>query len=257
MSENLFQELFAGEILSISTRPATTKIVAAGRAVVIDSFGADPSALSADEFREALAQARETVGGTEFFDLAKDCLPEFGFDLAGLQLDRVRFRALTPGLENIPEAAAVFHCHRDTWYGNPSCQINAWIPLHEVNERNSFRFYPDYFRQAIPNDSASFVAADFESEGGFGRVSPKNDSSYPKNLQAPQGSVFDVRLPQGHALLFSAAHLHQSLVNRSGRVRYSLDFRFYHREHLQMGLGAPDPDNKSVGLLIKDYRSCD
>ncbi|MCA9779739.1 MAG: hypothetical protein KC800_23585, partial [Candidatus Eremiobacteraeota bacterium] len=132
-------------------------------------------------------------------------------------------------------------------------QINLWLPLHEVDSRNSFRFYLDYFDRSIANDSERFAAQDFR---GFGNLQPPGAQVYPRALDLPTGTVHDVKMKEGEVLLFSAAHLHQTLANRTQKVRFSLDFRFYLEEHLKAGRGALDPDNRSVGLMTEDYRAC-
>ena len=168
-------------------------------------------------------------------------------------MDKLRLRAITPGLETVEQAAPVFYAHRDTWYGNPPCQINLWLPLQEVDSRNSFRFYLNYFESPIANDSERFKARDFR---GFGSLQPVGTQVYPRTLENPVGELYDVTMEKGEVLLFSAAHLHQTLPNRTNRARFSLDFRFYLEEHLETGRGAPDPDNRSVGLMTGEYTAC-
>lgn len=254
--EQFYQAIYSGELLQFDSNEATRNLLKEGIDVVKSHLALSPQNLSAQDFREALSKAREVFSEERFFDAAKACLLSFGLDLSGLYLDQIRLRALTPGLQDIPEAAPVFYCHRDSWYGNPKCQVNVWLPLQDVDGRNSFRFFPDYFAHAIQNDSETFVAQQFLEQGGFGRVSPVNSSVYPRALVEPAGETFDVEMSAGQMLFFSASHLHQSLVNTSGQIRLSLDFRFYRQDHLAADLGAPDPDNRSLGLLVGAYRSC-
>ena len=250
-----FPALFKGALQFFPPNSQTTELADFGRSVVRDCFGEKPLDLSKTDFREALSKARSAFENESTRRYAQNILISLR---AGEQiyLDQIRLRAVTPGLENISAAAAVFFGHRDTWYGNPSCQINAWIPLHSVSSCNSFRFFPGYFETEIANDSADFRASDFRKQGGFGRVDVKNPSVYPRMLEQPQGGGLDIAMDSDEILAFSAAHLHQSLPNRTSKARFSLDFRFLRKSDLDQGLGAPDPDNRSSGLLMEDYRLC-
>ena len=112
-----------------------------------------------------------------------------------------------------------------------------------------------WFHRPIKNDSHLFLAADFENQGGFGRVSAQgSDSHYPRALEIPGAPVREVEMAAGEMLFFSAAHLHQTSVNLTDRPRFSLDFRFFRRGHLENGVGAPDPDNHSRGLSLSSFR---
>jgi phytanoyl-CoA dioxygenase PhyH len=247
---DLFNSIFSGELL---IRTAGRDLSRAARRVVREVFGESPEKLDTATFRDGLGQAREALANLEFRTGAISLLEELSVPREGLKLDRVRLRAVSPGLENIPAAAPVFYAHRDTWYGNPKCQVNVWIPLHDVDPDNSFRFYLDYFQEQVANDSVHFKADQFR---GFGRVEPATGWCYPAAQTELDGRVYDVSMKEGEALLFSAGHLHQTLPNRTGRVRFSVDFRFFFQQHLKANLGAPDLDNESSGLLISEYESC-
>ena len=173
-----FQSLFAGQLLTLAASTPSQTLLEKAVGLVEDAFGESPESLDAETFRSALSRSRERFAGQDFSVLALSCLAVQGFELEGLMLDTVRFRAVSPGLEKIEAAAPVFYCHRDTWYGNPNCQVNAWMPLHDVGPNNSFRFYTDYFHRPIKNDSHLFLAADFENQGGFGRVSAQGSDSH-------------------------------------------------------------------------------
>ncbi len=250
------QPLYQGEITSLPPSPASLELTRQANLIVKQEFHPEPHTMPAEEFRQAVASARSQIAEPTFQKLALKLVRELSLPPQDLLLDQVRLRAVPPGLEKIEEAAPVFFAHRDTWYGNPSCQINAWIPLHPVDPSNSFRFYLDAFQSKAKNDSQQFSATRFRERGGFGRVKGDQLSVYPRALETASGRTWDVELDKGQLLLFSAAHLHQTLPNRSQRVRFSLDFRFYRPSHLKNGLGAPDPDNESEGLMTDGYKLC-
>lgn len=254
----MFERCFSGDLVSYPSSATRHALGDWARRLVLAHFGASPTDLSAEEFRQALTRTREAVGGdSEGRSLAIRCLAGVGVDPGeDLLLDTLRLRAVSPGLEKNPAAAPAFYAHRDTWYGNPPCQINGWMPLVEVDERNSFRFYLDAFETSVSNDSDAFDATVFQQRGGFGRTVSDPVSAYPRALTLPDGALHDVAMPADSLLFFSAAHLHQTLPNRTSTPRFSLDFRFFRRSHLEAGRGAPDRDNRSRGLLLQSYRPC-
>lgn len=242
--------LFAGALVK---RSGGADLAREARQLVGESFGEHPESLKPKEFRQALERARLSLQEPLFRNIALQLLQDLGLSTKGLRLDLVRLRAVAPGLEDIDAAAPVFYPHRDTWYGNPKCQINAWIPLQDVDQNNSFRFYLDHFETGIANDSKHFSANSFR---GFGKVAPAERCCYPRAQTTPRGKVHDVCIKNGEVLLFSAAHLHQTLPNQTDRVRFSVDFRFFYQHHLTTEAGAPDPDNQSRGLCIEGYLPC-
>ncbi len=254
-SNDLFEACFEGAIFTSPPRTSLKSLGAWGRAILAETFGSRPEELVPEEFRDALTCARARVQSAEGLKLAWNSLAELGLDCSTMLLDNVRLRAISPGLEFISEAAPVFYAHRDTWYGNPRCQLNAWLPLYDVDASNSFRFYLDAFRTAVVNDSEAFRLGDFEQRGGFGRTQGDALTAYPKALEiaSEEGAVWDVEAQQDSLVLFSAAHLHQTLPNRGVQVRFSLDFRFCRRADLETRRGAPDLDNSSQGSVITGY----
>ncbi len=254
----MFERCFSGDLVSCPPSAPRRALGDWARKLVLAHFGASPADLSAEEFRQALSGAREAVGEEpEGRSLAISCLAEAGIELDhDLFLDTLRLRAVSPGLERNPAAAPAFYAHRDTWYGNPRGQLNGWMPLVEVDERNSFRFYLDAFETPVENDSHLFDGLAFLERGGFGRTASDPVSPYPRALQPPAGRVHDVVLAPDSLLFFSAAHLHQTLPNQTATPRFSLDFRFFRLSDLQADRGAPDPDNRSRGGALQSYLPC-
>jgi len=142
--------------------------------------------------------------------------------------------------------------HRDTWYGSPGAQINAWIPLFDVDERDSFAIWEGAFGVAVENDSSAFDYASFTGRGGFQSASVI-DAAYPRALGAPRGARTCVRVAAGEVLAFAAAHLHGTTPNETSRTRFSVDVRFVDLDDHAAGRGAPDGDNASRGSALADY----
>lgn len=251
-----FDALYRGVVLHRPLPPAGATLLATALKEVREHFGPQSGDLAEDDFRDALSVCRAKVSSQDFSALAARVLVEMGLAPGSIMLDQVRLRAVPRGLENVVAARPVFYPHRDTWYGNPRCQINVWIPLRAVNKLNSFRFFPHHFEHPIKNDSHLFCSTEFRELGGFGRVTRKaSHQHFPRALVRAEGASWAVKLKPGGLLLFSGSHLHQTLRNHYHQPRFSLDFRFYHIDHFRQGIGAPDPDNSSQGLLIDTFRA--
>ena len=57
----------------------------------------------------------------------------------------------------------------------------------------------------------------------------------------------------GEILLFSGNQLHASIPNRSGRARFSVDFRTVDVGDLMAGRGAPLVDVQCTGTAMRDF----
>lgn len=168
--------------------------------------------------------------------------------------DPPRLRAIQSGAHAIPEAAAAYYAHRDTWYANPRAQVNVWIPLHDVAAEETFTLFPSAFGRAVENDSATFDYATWVETVGWQRPGGAARGVYPRALRSLDGQErYEFAAEAGTVLLFSAAHLHQTRAHASGRTRYSVDFRVVHLADHEAGLGAPDVDNRSTGAALVDY----
>ena len=132
-----FDALFSGELLRRRCGANGLSLLEKTQELVEKSLGREPEALDKDAFRLGLESCRARLSDESFVALGRGILDEVGIPRKGVMLDKLRLRAIAPGLEKIKQAAPVFYAHRDTWYGNPSCQINVWLPLQEVDSRNS------------------------------------------------------------------------------------------------------------------------
>jgi hypothetical protein len=59
--------------------------------------------------------------------------------------------------------------------------------------------------------------------------------------------------PVGGVIAFSAAHMHSTVDNTSGRTRFSIDFRTVNRDDLEARRGAPNVDSACTGTTLRDY----
>ncbi len=202
------------------------------------------------EVYAALAPLRETLHQDAHLQaLYGTLLAQLGLKkLSHWRVDRPRLRSIVPGAEHNPRARAAYYAHRDTWYGNPVEQINLWLPLQEYTAEQTFRFWPEYFQQAIPNSSEDFHARHWR---GFQQANTHYPAPHkPQNL--PDHSGFAVRA--GDVLLFCGQHLHQTLPNPGPEVRYSLDLRLlFMPDHTARTRCVEPVDNASTGCVCRQY----
>jgi hypothetical protein len=59
--------------------------------------------------------------------------------------------------------------------------------------------------------------------------------------------------PPGGVLLFSAAQMHSSVPNNSGKTRFSIDFRTVNIDDVAARRGAPNVDSACTGTTMGDY----
>jgi hypothetical protein len=196
--------------------------------------------------RRALAADRRAL------EAASELALSFGFVRGSLAMDAPRLRVVEPGAHTRQAATRAFYAHRDTWYGCSRAQLNVWIPLYDVDERDSLALYTCLLGVPVMNDSDAFDYAAFASEGGFQSASLLA-STYPRCLETLPDEAHRIRAPADSVVVFSAAHLHRTTPNETGRTRLSVDVRFVDLEDEAQGGGAADPDNRSRGSALRDY----
>lgn len=178
-------------------------------------------------------------------------------DLGETYFDVPRMRTSTSNGYLTTGIAYAWHPHRDTWYSAPQCQINWWIPMHEITPENAMAFHPAYFGQGIQNDSINHDYGKWARDHRGAHLT-KLTKSDPRPLSKPLVPIDpdpQIRLivPEGGIILFSAAQLHSSVPNTSGITRLSIDFRTVHRGDAAAKRGAPNVDSKATGTNLGDF----
>ena len=117
-------------------------------------------------------------------------------------------------------------------------------------------FHPRYWSQGVRNGSSGYNYAEWNRTSRFQaaqhvqadtRVQPKPDE--PMELD-PQIRVIT---PPGGVLLFSAAQMHSTVPNSTGRTRFSIDFRTVHLSDVDAFRGAHNVDSACTGTTMADY----
>lgn len=256
-NEELRQHIYGGGILRLSALPQSLALVDKVNGQLNNLFNVSPrhvhESLSYNETLKKISTLRtEMAESIEYRDLLRALVCAADFKPAENALDVFRLRSVFHDGHKSEGSARAYALHRDTWFGNPQSQINWWIPLHDVNERDSFAFYPEYFDAPIENTSSQFDYNEWMNVVGWQGMKGGTYSQYPAAIhEPPRRAGFTAQA--GDILLFSAAHLHGTVRNTAGLTRWSIDFRTVHLGDFQRDIGAPNADNGSQPLALNDY----
>lgn len=194
-------------------------------------------------------------------------LREAGVDTQRTAWDRVRLRVQQSGgtIDAVDDAkfatgrfSSTLPLHRDTWASNVRSQLNCWTPLRPLAAGRTMALYPTYFERAVPNTSASWDFFELRrSRRGGGDAAPypqlpavdcdalAQDDALRAQLEADAAPLL---VAPGDLVIFSGAHLHKSVVNRSGEARFSSEVRLVSEEDEareragEASAGAPNVD---------------
>jgi hypothetical protein len=117
-------------------------------------------------------------------------------------------------------------------------------------------FHPRYWAQGVKNGSSGYNYGEWNRTSRFQasqhvkvdtRVQPKPEE--PMELD-PQVRVIT---PPSGVLLFSAAQMHSTVPNNTGRTRFSIDFRTVHLSDVEAFQGAHNVDSSCTGTTMADY----
>ncbi len=186
----------------------------------------------------------------------RSLLREIGCDEERTYFDVPRLRSSTSHGYLTTGIAYAFHPHRDTWYSAPMCQVNVWMPVYAVEPGNIMAFHPQYWSAPVPNNSADYDYQRWNATSRFNAAQHIGaDTRVQPKPQVPVEVTPDLRVvtPVGGIKMFSAAHLHSSLPNQSGRTRFSIDFRVVNLDDVIDEAGAPNVDSHCSGTALCDF----
>jgi hypothetical protein len=256
------RELYQGAIFVHAPSPGTLKLCRLAQEMIEEAFGpADPlrvhETLPVERCVEILSALKPNfIHHPEAKECIREILMELGCDLDKTYFDVPRLRTAFPGEYLKSGIAYAFHPHRDTWYSAPFCQINWWMPVYTLNAENCMAIHPHYWLRPVRNGSGQYNYQKWNEENRKTaaqhvktdtRVQPKSEE--PMELDPQIRLVCDV----GGAFQFSAAHMHSTVPNTSGLIRYSIDFRTVHFDEVLGRAGAPNVDSACTGTTMGDY----
>jgi hypothetical protein len=261
--------LYDGAIVVLSPNGATSELCAFAREVLCEAFaGTHPQTAQHDMPLEAFAALISDVK-SRFIkhprakELVRDVLSSLGCDIGRTYYDAPRLRTSrsvgNPADGTVPPFA-VRGLHRDTWYSAPMGQLNFWLPVFPVEPSNGLAFHVGYFDQPVSNSSATYDHRGWNSKRRFteqantDKLNKEATRGLPRALEPIEMARTVVPVPPvGGVINFSGQHLHSSVVNNSGRSRYSIDFRIVHVDDAIAGRSAPNVDAACTGSAFSDF----
>lgn len=256
------RQLYRGQLFVFSPRPSAVQLAAFARELTEAAFAPlDPRdaqhSLPVERYAAILAELKPRfIHHPESKRLIQGMLEELGCDLSKTYFDVPRMRTATSGGYLTSGIAYAFHPHRDTWYSAPFCQLNWWFPMYDIEPDNAMAFHPRYWSQPVRNGSSEYNYYRWNKESRRNAAQHiKTDTRKQPHPEEPIELDPQIRIvaPVGGIMMFSAAQLHSTVPNTSGRTRFSIDFRTVQIDDVVAKAGAPNVDSACTGTTLRDY----
>jgi hypothetical protein len=258
--------LFGGDYLVQSASVATLALAAHAQTMIRDAFSpmnpeSAQDGIEVAQFIERVAPLKTAfTNNLRTKELIRDILVEYGCDLKRTYFDVPRMRVVPHSGYLSAGVSYAYKAHRDTWYSSPHAQVNYWMPIFAVTPQRAMSMFPEYWDQPVENSSKDF---DYDEWCRVGRQQAVGQTTvdtrkHPLPL-APVETRSDTRIcgMPGDMFMFSAAHLHSTAPNVSGRTRFSLDFRTVNLDDIESGHSAPNVDCAATGTTLGDFLRAD
>jgi hypothetical protein len=256
------RRLYEGQLFVFSPTPSSLGLVQLARTLIVEAFGGrDPETaqyeMPVERYAAVLAELKPRfIHHPDAKRSISGLLSELGCDLDRTYFDVPRMRTATSDNYLTTGIAFAFHPHRDTWYSAPLCQLNWWLPIYDIDPDRAMAFHPRYWSQPVKNTSHLYNYAEWNRTSRFAAAAQiKQDTRVQPHPDEPIDLDPQLRIvaPVGGALIFSAAHLHSSVPNMTGKTRFSIDFRTVHLDDVREFRGAPNVDSACTGTTMGDY----
>lgn len=187
--------------------------------------------LSREEFQDIAVDAQDALNNMniqeKFYNSEEDVFKEI-FDKEELLHESVVFfRAVRPIRNGVKMEAPDFH--RETFYSDhshtPYC-INSWIPIMNVNDKNTLQYYPkshliaDEELKVVEDKDAPGKVEKFSSGHKLGFLWKPKKLDETKHLGKPTKMVF----PENSYSIFSSMLIHGGAKNYSDKIRFAIGF---------------------------------
>lgn len=259
------ERVYAGDLFVYSPSAESLALVDLTRGMLTDAFAPlDPEhaqfSMPVQDYARLLGELKPRfIHHPECKRLLPAVLVRLGCDPEKTYFDVPRMRSATSDEYLSTGIAYAFHPHRDTWYSAPPCQINYWLPIFPLTRDNCMAFHPRYWSQGLRNSSETYNYQEWNRSSRFNAAQQIGVDTriQPKALEAVELEP-DIRLlpPPGGLIVFSAAQLHSTVPNTSGRTRFSIDFRVVNLDDAISLRGAPNVDSRCTGSTMGDYLRC-
>jgi len=256
--------LYAGDIFLYRATPSSVALADFAMELITEAFTPyEPREaqfhMAVDEWVQRFAPVKPLfIHHARTREIMEKLVRELGCDLEDTYLDVPRLRGVTSHGYLTSGVGYAHHPHRDTWYAAPLCQINWWLPLHELVSEASMSFYHEYFANGVRNGSAEF---DYYEWNAVGRKDAAqhitSDTRKQPHAEEDLDLTDEVRyVPERAGIIgFSGAQMHETVANTSGRARFSIDFRTVSRADVLGQRGAPNVDSYPTGTSLRDFRN--
>jgi hypothetical protein len=260
------QAIHDGQLFVFTNRAPVVEFAKFTRAMIEEAFG--PHAPETAQYEMPVEQYAAVLGRLkpqfihhpESKRHVRAILEDLGCDPNKVHFDLPRLRSSTSDKYLTTGIAYAWHPHRDTWYSAPSCQINYWMPVYELESGNAMAFHPAYWGRPVPNNSRDYNYYVW-NKVHRGPAVAKLTKEDPRPLPRPTVPLdvdpqIRVVCPVGGIIAFSSAQMHSSVPNMTGKTRFSIDFRVVHIDDALHRLGAPHTDEECTGTTMRDYLRC-
>ena len=254
--------LYDGELFGFSPSESSAALCRLAREMSEEAFAPHRpevahESIPAEDYVQILADLKPRfIHDPRCKELIGGMLAEFGCDVDRTYFDVPRLRTMAHVDYLKAGLALQFHAHRDTWFSAPQAQLNWWLPVYAVQPENSMAFHTRYFAEPLKNSSADY---DYDEWNRTGRKAAATQIKTDTRKQPEALEPYDVE-PQvrvvpavGGMVVFSAAQLHSTVPNTTGRTRFSIDFRTVNVDDLEAGRGAPNVDARCTGTTLRDH----
>jgi hypothetical protein len=257
------KRLYEGQLFVLSPSPSSIALSEFAGNMIKEAFGGiDPAEaqyhMPVEEYVAIIAPLKpKFIHHPKTMELLRAVVRDAGCELDRTYIDVPRLRMVTHGGYLTSGAGYAHHPHRDTWYAAPMCQLNWWIPIYDIESESSMAFHPRYWSQAVVNSSGEFNYYEWNATGRKNAAQHvKSDTRKQPHALEPMELQPEIRVvsPPGGIVLFSAAQMHSTVPNTSGRARYSIDFRTVNLGDVIGKGGAPNLDSAPVGISLRDFR---
>lgn len=262
-SEERRKLIYGGDIFVFSPRPSSVALIDFAREMIEKAFSPlDPRVAQFDmpveRFVEIFGPLKpQFIHHPQTTDLLRNLVTEFGCDPSETFVDVPRLRGVTSNAYLTAGVGYAFPAHRDTWWSAPLAQINWWIPIFDFTSESSMAFHPHYWDRGLENGSEEFNYYEYNAVGR--KEAAKHIKADTRKQPGPREPMdldpqYRIICPPGGMILFSAAQMHSTVPNTSGKTRFSIDFRTVDLVDLERGVSAPNVDTKSTGTSLRDFR---
>jgi hypothetical protein len=260
--ESRRQRLYEGDLFIFSPTQSSRALCEFARCLIEEEFCShDPRTvqwqLSVEEYAGILSRLKpKFIHHPHSKQYIQGMLNELGCDPEKTYFDVPKMRSSTSDNYLTAGIAYAWPPHRDTWYSAPACQINWWLPIYEIGNNDGLAFHFRHWAQPVQNSSNQYNY--YEWNKVHRGAAPQYLKVDPRPIPRPTENIDleeQIRpvCPAAGIILFSAAQLHSTVPNTSGKTRFSMDFKSIHIDDVRAKRGAPNLDAACTGTSLRDF----